>query len=163
MRRGKQAFDQFLVGILPLVRNELVYLFDRRRQSEKIQAKPPNQRGTVGLRRRRQVLFFQPGQHKTVDGIANPTFVFDFGLLGTNGCLKSPVIALVRIRGDFPFCCKHRNYGQPKQEGNQNPCKAEVSPMRNWHSYYHTLIGRTILPSLHPRAGIRPRLYRHQY
>ena len=93
MRRRQEAIHQLLIGVRPLVGDEGVHLFRRRRQTEQVETEPADQHSSVGLRRRGDPLLFQPGEDEAVDGIAHPGFVFDGRLGGADDRLERPVLA----------------------------------------------------------------------
>ena len=74
MRRRQQAFDDFLVSIGGPVSLKSPHLGRRRRQPDKVEVKPPNQRPPRRLRRRREFGLRQFGEDKIVNRIAPPPF-----------------------------------------------------------------------------------------
>jgi hypothetical protein len=92
MRAVEQAIDQFAVSGRAAVARELIDLFDRRRQSGQIETQTANQRDLLRLGRRRESLFFKPGENEVVNRRANPGAVFDLRRRGANRLNKSPAL-----------------------------------------------------------------------
>ena len=72
MRRSQQAIDQGLVGVGTGVGEKRVDLLRRGRQPDQIEREPADQGGPLGLRRRREALGLEPGQHEPIDRVYNP-------------------------------------------------------------------------------------------
>ena len=77
MRRVQQPVDLLLIGVVALVLQECVDLFNAGRQARQIQAQAPQYRDTVGFRRWRQFFSFEAGKDEIVDGIFGPASVYD--------------------------------------------------------------------------------------
>ena len=70
--RGQQALHRCFVGLRRVVRQELPHFLGGWRQAGQIERHPPQQLGSVRLRRWLQARFLQPGQHEAVDRVSAP-------------------------------------------------------------------------------------------
>src|SRR5206468_12078137 len=77
MRRVQQPVDLLLIGVVALVLQECVDLFNAGRQARQIQAQAPQYRDTVGFRRWRQFFSFEAGKDEIVDGFFGLASVYD--------------------------------------------------------------------------------------
>src|SRR5262249_39446123 len=99
----EQPIDQTLISVRTVVREEVVDLLNRGRQTEQVEAQAADQCGSIRLRRWCDLLRLQPGHDKRIDPIADRRGIGDPGQIGPANRLKGPVIGRGARRGARRF------------------------------------------------------------
>ena len=98
VRAGKEAVDQFFVGLRIGVGNEGIDLLGRGWQADQISVEPADERGPVGLGRRFHSGVFQLHEHESIDIVLRPSCVLRLRWLRSHRRHEAPV-----RRVDGPF------------------------------------------------------------
>ena len=94
MRRIQQPVHQRFVRRVAPVGNKIIHFLRSRRQTNQIQAKPPDQRCPTRFRRRLQPFAFQPRQHESINCVPRPLRVLRDRLRRPHRRFKSPMLLL---------------------------------------------------------------------
>ena len=92
---GKQLVDKPLIRLRRVIGYEAVNFLGRGGQSNEIEKQTADERAGIGRRIRRQPLFFEAGEHKSVDRIGNPIGTADLRDRGMAHRLESPILAVL--------------------------------------------------------------------
>ena len=98
---GKQLVDKPLIRLRRVIGCEAVNFLGRRGQSDEIEKHAADERPGIGRRIRRQSLFFEAGEHKSIDRIGDPIGTADLRDRGMAHRLESPILAV--LIGDREF------------------------------------------------------------
>ena len=91
VRGLKDAVQQPLVCVGALVGEKGIDLFNRRRKAEQVETQPADQGHAIRFRRRCDPFFFQTGEDKSIDFVADPLWIVDFGKRGAHRWQERPV------------------------------------------------------------------------
>ena len=100
-RRGQQPIHGALVGVGADISQKFVERRRRRRQAGEVERNAAEERRLVGLGRKREVFFFEPGENETIDGILDLEFwIFDSRQRRLRWYGERPVRAILGALGD---------------------------------------------------------------
>ena len=151
-RRGQQSVHDLRKRLGGIVRKKGIHIGGSRRQTGQVERDPANQRRTVGVGDRLQVLRLQAGQQEPVDIIPGPGGIAHLGCLGLRERLPGPVLFLecfvLRLR-----------LAQRRRHLDGRPDGAVGDPFRQRG---HLLVGQVLALGRHALLGLADDAFHQQ-